>query len=281
MGLYMKPLSSVILLFLTSVATVTVLVFGCSDELREEKGELGPEVDGNLVIEAIDKARGSRNILELQETNAVHFETNQKVEMGGPQVVLDEIYSVFHRAETEETIKIVMTKTEITYPDGMDGEPSVRKVEMDPIYIPKSSPQGNVTPQNSDKPTPFYSAKEVNAITQGKLLSVSSKDENNRKLTFHNFKIAKFKKAPPHNVREAKNCLGIPDCLLEVTQINFDLVEWDGDDWQKTNFEMLLTADANFLATDLYICQGAFLFSEPAKRDFYVRQCRIVRDFKQ
>ncbi|MCB0422407.1 MAG: hypothetical protein KDD61_15515 [Bdellovibrionales bacterium] len=276
----MKKISHVLSLFFVSTVTVTLLVFGCSDELKEEKGDVGPEFSRESVIAAIDQARGNRNILEVKENDAVHFETSQKVEMGGPEVVLDEIYNVYHRTESEEEIKIVLTKTEITYPDGMEGKPDIVKTELDPIYIPKSDPQTVSELLQTKSVSQFYSPSEVQLLLSNKSTDNLVHPLSDNKITFHNLKIKTLLMSPPKNVREAPNCLNIPNCQFEVTQINFDLVEWSGNNWDKTNFEMILTDRVSYLTTDIQICQGAYLYSDAAQRDFYVRQCRVVRDFR-
>ena len=269
------------MIFAVITFSVTFVVFGCQDELQESKGELGPEVSGEQVLRVIEEASGNKNILNAGENEAVHIETNQKIEMGGAEIVLDEVLEVFHRAESDENIKIVLYLTTITYPDG-ESSPNIVKTELDPIYISKNTPSNETSPfNNTEFKTAMYSPAQVQQVLKSNGHGIIRKNANAEdtvdRITIHSLKTKKVMVAPPSNVANAPNCLGIPNCLLSATEIKFDIVEWRGADWNKINLDMIISDQTPYFARELQNCQGLLVDVPSLNRDVYVRQCRLVR----
>ena len=274
-------IKSVIAVFVTSVILVTTLVFGCGADLNESKSELGPEVTEDQVSDAVIAGIGGRSILDAGQDEAVHIETNQKVEMGSAQVVMDEITSVFHRAENDDTIKYVIDYTMITYPDG---EAKVEKIRSKPIYFDKKSAQSHSPTMESIHQNGLFKPSKIERILSNSPDKVIKTMESGKdmpdKITLHNLRVKRITANVPKNVAEAKNCLDIPSCQLPATEVKYDIAYWKNGDWKKVNVELILSVASPYLARILQRCQGTYINIPSLKRDVYIRECAVVRDFR-
>lgn len=98
--------------------------------------------------------------------------------------------------------------------------------------------------------------------------------------TFHHFKTWKTVDAPPSTVAARPNCLGIPNCAINVTHISFDEVFWDTDPrGTKVHIEASYSPDVPYLARNLSTCNSYLVNVGTDGSNVLLKQCSDVYDF--
>ncbi len=112
--------------------------------------------------------------------------------------------------------------------------------------------------------------------------------EDDEILSYHNLIVKNYRIAPPIYLERDPQCGGIPDCLINVTEVGFDRVNWTNDpNGYKIHFSLKISKDVPQLARYLETCQQGSVQIISEGQDpktaprFLVTFCETVRDFKQ
>lgn len=112
--------------------------------------------------------------------------------------------------------------------------------------------------------------------------------EDEEILSYHNLIVKNYRVAPPISLERDAQCDGIPECLINITEVNFDRVNWTNDpNGYKIHFSLKISKDVPQLARYLETCQQGSVQVISEGQDpktaprFLVTFCETVRDFKQ
>jgi hypothetical protein len=86
--------------------------------------------------------------------------------------------------------------------------------------------------------------------------------------------------APPEIVRNQPNCLGIPQCQLEVHRVSFDMVFWENDKPDRIHWELAMSPQAPYLAAMLNKCVTSLASIGSGQSKILVKQCLPVLNFR-
>lgn len=178
--------------------------------------------------------------------------------------------------------------------------------EPSPTVIPNSTeiPEPTVVPSPTAEPNPTMVSVEVHnkAIINGSTISTAQMIENSLTLfpemsrdqdddprtSYHQLKVSERMASPPKLVQDSPNCGGIPNCLIHVTDIEFDQVNWlsynKGD---KIHIKISTSKDVPYLSRILEKCQqGSVPIKQEGKPEkdwprLLVTFCETVRNFKK
>lgn len=75
-------------------------------------------------------------------------------------------------------------------------------------------------------------------------------------VTFHNLAVTQFQDSPPEDVKKDPACGNIPNCQINVTQIEFDRVNWASDpNGYKIHYKLKVSQDVPQMSRILESCQ--------------------------
>jgi hypothetical protein len=267
------------LLHLLSVLTLPVvltLMMGCI-KAKEEKADLGPEVDFNEIRKAVAKA-----------TEAVDDST-----MAVGQFVN---YSYLRRLEAEEnTINLGWTKVDVIRKrDEPDRYVYVFRVERasrqpDNTFEIKVGQSDYPVPKASPLPA-IASLWDQDLNSYARAASGDPMAKEVTKATYHNLKVSSGSYPVPPAVKNRPGCGGLSSCDIPSTLIQFDFVEWYNDGtYQKVAVDLTFTDKTPYLPFgrnfDLFNgilisdCRATVVPIEG--RTVYVRDCLNIEDFQK
>ncbi|MGE0525631.1 MAG: hypothetical protein AB7G93_07675 [Bdellovibrionales bacterium] len=246
-----------------------VLVIGCK-KAKEEKEDLGPEVAGEQIDQALNKA--------ISGSNLSHIRPGQMVE-----------YLETQRIETEETvINLGGTFIEVIRPDPED-EKKLALLITKRVRLEDGSFETKITEEPfeiADAPSLLATGFKVTAL-RSQMAQTKAKPE---RITYH--KLREFERtidAPPRT-RLRSDCGGLNPCQISVRYIQFDMVIWSSEtEYQKISFDFGFSVQTPYLpfGTDFDQLSGALVmdcrsgYIPVGARTFYVRQCKDLVDLQK
>ena len=250
----------VIHLALTLLAPVCLfLLLGCTEDPEAKKAELGPEASVDQVNKALDEAMDSRSPSQTRVGDQVLYELNQRVEASAVIKMRDILTEVKSRQEDENFTIYLLDETTVDY-EPKEPETVRREIEWR-VAKPKlpELPPASLSPLNLFSPLQDLLAKAP-------------------PVTFHNLEIKRSVRPPPAAVENSSDCRGLSPCELNVTEVNFDLVEWPSpDDWKTTAYRYIYSSDTPYPGHLVLLCVKTLIDTE--ERDYFVSQCQVLRDF--
>jgi hypothetical protein len=178
-------------------------------------------------------------------------------------------------------------------------EPSPTVVP-NPTEIPEATvvPSPTAEPSSSIVSVAVHSKATINGsvITTAQMIENSltlfpdmSRDpDDDSRTSYHQLKVSERIAAPPKLVQDSPNCGGIPNCLIHITDIEFDQVNWlsynKGD---KIHIKISTSKDVPYLSRILEKCQqGSVPIKQEGKPEkdwprLLVTFCETVRNFKK
>lgn len=240
-----------------------LLLTTCRDPKIDTGSDLGPEVPISKLANAENSVLGKLNPLTIQLGQWRHYENNIRVEIGAVHLLSESELCIIGRQHQDTELTIHFGGRDSTYKDGVrqDG----------PIYDADDPEVFKVPPPEDVMST---SAQELNPFV---VLSSAIRAKEDR-YTIHNLQTNELQVWPPKAVQNRPNCGGVPGCVLNAIKVRFDLAIWKADDsYERVHIEEMLSADAPYIASKLYLCESRMVTIEDKK--YFARQCEVLKDF--
>ncbi len=268
------------LLLALSLPLFLSVMIGCK-KAKAKRADLGPEVSSDAINIELDKAASMGNKTALAVGQKLVFSDTRRLESEETATLLgDRSIEVIDAKESDDhkytrfTLRITNSERtgdnvfETTYSEeSLDvKKPTVASVEM--------------ISQNADTERTLSVASLVH--------STAAATDKPDKITFHHLKVTDSEMDPPTPVKARADCGGLSPCKLPVRFLQFEMVLWHGEDYQKINFDFAFssktphlpfgstyfTAVSGILITD---CRSTYV---PVQgRTVYVRDCLALEDF--
>lgn len=235
------------------------MLVGCTEEPEVKKAELGPQSSVEQVNKALDEAMESRSPLETRVGDQVLYEINQRVETSPVIKLKDVVMDVKTRQEDDKFVIYLIDETTTDY---QGDEPDIVQKEIEWRIAKPELPE--LPPLSISQFLPFKAQRDLLAKAPP--------------VTFHNLSIAKGVRSAPPAVVDTPDCRGLSPCHLNVTEVNFDLVEWPTpENWKVTKYRYIYSTDTPFPAHLVLLCVKTLVDTEA--RDYFVSQCQLLKDF--
>ncbi len=279
MGLRMKSL-----LFCTLVAMLTV---SCVKEPSREL-EYGPVVPKEEVASTLQKAIGVSDSPALIRLEEVVLRETTRFIRGRP--VLDVLstseVTVVEKIETANQLQIKDVEKLQNY------DPSDPTKTPPPIVREDHKCFNKQTLEQEECEIALLPLKSLNVpssfeshlkpFSQFQQRSV----EPEKTITYHNLKTQTTQETPPESVVNSSNCQGIPNCIITVTRIDFDRVNWtENPEGYKIHYSLKLSADVPQMSRFLESCQqGSVQVLQPGQDPktaprYLITFCETVKNF--
>jgi hypothetical protein len=242
------------------------------------------EVPVEKVFDELGSSISARDITTKAVGESVHYELNQRIFTGGVSKSHDLIARVDCKHDPDvNTDPDNLTKCS---PGSSDLDQFI--VYQVNNYIQESGEeQGLITPYYFNIPKPID--VQNNAFKIKNVAAFASA------FSYHNLKIEVFKANPPKNVREAENCRGLKDCLMDVKHITYDRLH--KETLFTTHHIVMVSPQVPFLTLNPPIDGGgnpALFFYDGIVNEcvqfwadvkdvdgkVYVSNCRVLKDFR-
>lgn len=263
------------------------LTAGCIKE-PNKKLVYGPEVTQQQVASELDQAIGVSDSPALIRKNEFVGRETTRMIRGRP--VLDILntteVTVVDRLETTTQWQIKEVEKIQNYSPGDPTQtppPIVREdhkcwsketleqVECDVVPSPVRTLAAAGLIENQLKPFSHFQQSATSA---------------DKTVSYHNLTVNKLKAAPPGAVAQDTQCQGIPDCQINITQIEFDRVTWtDTPEGYKIHYSIKISQDVPQLSRFLESCQqGSVQVLQPGQSAenaprYLVTFCEAVKNF--
>lgn len=304
MGFHMKNK-----LFLITIILMQTL--GCMKDL-DKKLTYGPEVPRNIVVSSLKTAIGPTDSPEqILKDEFVHFETTRQIR-GIPEVSLlsQTAITVVDRKVTTNQWQINHVEVLQNYDLSDSNNVPPKIISEDHQCWEKSSQNASeceidvAAKKQSNKMAQDYKEAANDLTNTDRFFNFSFEDqiypfkqmgtkqcifedpEIPTECSYHNVSTKTFKAVPPAAVKNSDNCRNIPNCLIDVTVIEFDEVNWDVDpEGHKIHYRFVISPDVPKLSRRLQVCkQGSVQIKIPDKPieeapRFLVTFCDTVLDF--
>jgi hypothetical protein len=266
---------------------VPLLIIAC---VKEPKTELvyGPEVPKEKIAIELQKAIGLNDSPGLIRAEEVVLKETTRSIRGRP--VLDILstseVTVVERIETQTQWQIKDVEKLQNY-DPADPTntppPIVREdhkcwsketLDREECELAPSAFKNSVASKTAEQMlTPFGQFKQ------------SSVDPE-KTISYHNLNIKTYQATPPSSVANDPTCRGIPNCLVNVTEVEFDRVNWtENPEGYKIHYTIKVSPDVPQLSRFLESCQqGSVQVMQPGQDPksaprFLVTFCESVKNF--
>lgn len=292
--------------FISSLTALYLLSYGCSQNNADLSAEvLGPEVSPSQIATDVYKAINLSTAEKIKAGEALLYEQNQRVDLNSVIKTSDQIIQVTNVDDLGDKVQIGVD-VQINKYDGVGNKTSDNPVVSDVIVLKKTDfsfplSVGKSTSQ-SIAPNMMESleSKVFNPSTKNLLhllgIVSSGKFSSEKKtlapygtyqrMTFHKFIVRKIQKDPPELVKELPNCLNIPNCKINVTEVQFVIAKWkNATDWDSEKHILLLSQETPaYFGNVLSHCVSQFYpIQDPSTgktSNIYATLCDVLRDFR-
>lgn len=294
------------------VALVLLQTLGCMKD-SDKKIAYGPEVPLDLVVRSLKTAIGPTDSPEqILKEEFVYFETTRQIR-GIPEIsVLSQTaITVVDRKVTSNQWQINSVE-EIQYYNLNDSTNIPPKIiREDHQCWEKSSNvfsecEIDVAVKNKqNKPSREYKESANDLTNTSRFFNFSFEDQifpfkqmntkhcvfgnpedKTEECSYHNISSKTYRVEPPPAVNNSANCQNIPKCLIDVTILEFDEVNWKYDpEGYKIHYKFAISPDVPKLSRRLQVCkQGSVQIRIPDKPAeeaprFLITFCDTVVDF--
>jgi hypothetical protein len=146
----------------------------------------------------------------------------------------------------------------------------------------------NCTPLESPAPTAFPTSGEIVEKSLKLFPQMAEDQSEDPRVTYHQLKLTERTIAPPNLVRESANCGGIVNCQINITDVEFDQVNWRAyNKGDKIHIKITTSKDVPYLSRILEKCQqGSVPIKQEGKPEkdwtrLLVTFCETIRNFKK
>lgn len=250
------------------IALLVLASLGCK-RAKEAKADLGPEVTGEAVDDALSHALDGRS--------APTFTPGQFVS-----------YSILRRLENQENT-IVLGGISAGVHASADGASKFLLIEKS--YRQADGSFQTITSEESLGATDVSLAKALTAQSLRAFgQSVSTRDAQARKITFHKLSVTDGVMPAPARLVNQPGCGGLSPCELPVRYVRFALVAWYGDDdYQKINLDFAFSQTTPWLPfgkeferlTGVLVADCRSTYVPVDGRTVFVRDCQQLEDIQK
>lgn len=207
-----------------STLLVAMTLFTSCMKPVDKEIDFGPEVDSDVIGKTIFDSYGEFNPSDLRKGDFVEYQIVQV--LGGVQ---------------ERLIRQIGISVFDKVPATQDGTPGfVITIVRETIDY---STGENPTPVVEQYPNLFIPSEQTFSANKS-IRPLSSKST----VTYHNFKKAYVSEAPPKAVAQSAGCAEIANCMLNVLQMSYDVVEkQDGQDPNKISVYQKVSPEVPFI----------------------------------
>jgi hypothetical protein len=290
---------------------------GCKEEDNGEAVNYGPDISSDAVNSAINDPVASMDPTAIQIGQFVHTVVTQQIAgTVAPTLMSETGITVTDREQDTEKVIYTIHEDDITY--GTAGASTTSSKQYNECAnlptisydacsgqtapTPSPTPSGPATPTpapGSPTPTPsptpaissdgalggpiaIFTTADVlawakNAPDEVLRATVHSLDTSTA--TYHNLVISTSMVAPPASVQTRTNCVGLTNCLIQVTTVDFDQVTNDGTSDDRSHFTFQLSPTVPYFARQLNECVTAMIDAGDGINKVLVTQCKPVIDF--
>ncbi|GIL16762.1 MAG: hypothetical protein BroJett040_05130 [Oligoflexia bacterium] len=264
------------ILFTLLVIITPALIFlltGCMKSPEINK-EFGPEVSPEELRKTIQSIE-TKPVTSIKQGEFVYLERVSRVENQLPVVVRQQAETVTQKIENATNYIFTIDRQLAEY-DGVSMKPSrseymacLAKVDGGCTAMSSLSLPSDLGVHSG--PTADLSWRKVTTYAE----------TTGKKTSYHNLKkVEKIIPVPTLAARRT-DCGGLTadQCKsgIHATELSFDLVEWEGNNWNKTSYFYYFSKDVPFFASQLSAC-GSTTVPYAGQR-VAVLQCDDVKDF--
>lgn len=226
------------------------------------------EFDGSQIGKAIEEEFGSKvvDFANIPNNLFVFYELNNQLQSTSTFLIADYIGRFKSRIETDKEIRYVVEYIQRYYQEGTEQH---SKVYDDEFIVPKGNPFGKVNElQVQGMLRPF------------KISQIESLESNNKKYSFHNWELSRYRREAPERVVARGDC---GDCQINVVKMSFDLVSWETQevehyDWEiSADIPVYIHGDMNLFNGTVSQCIKKFVTVDSGK--VLTSQCQVLRDY--
>lgn len=250
------------------VGLLVLASLGCK-RAKEAKADLGPEVTGEAVDEALSHVLDGRS--------APTFAPGQYAS-----------YSILRRLENQENT-IVLGGVSVGVHPSADGASKF-------LLIEKSFRQADgsfqtITSEESLGSTGMSLSAALSAqALRTYAREVSTREAQPRKVTFHKLSVTEGTMPAPARLSGRSDCGGLSPCEFPVRYVRFALVAWYGDDdYQKINLDFAFSSATPWLPfgkeferlTGVLVADCRSTYVPVEGRTVFVRDCQQLEDIQK
>ncbi len=266
------------LLLALSLPLILVMLAGCK-QAKAKREDLGPEVASSTINGALSKAIESASLANLAKGQFVRYSHTRRIENEENAIDLGERHvEVIDRADTPTEAHFT---NRIIEKERIDSGSYRYLYTEDALWIGKLGTSS--IPDALRAPSP-------NALSAESLRAEAATLGKSGKITFHHLHEEDATADPPAAMKLRADCGGIPNCVLHVHYLQFDMVFWQDDtNYQKISFDFAFSLDTPYIPYGEYFeqyngtlvtdCRSTFVPIQ--ERTVYVRDCYNLEDFKK
>lgn len=286
-----------------------LILTGCERAYMGEKIDYGPEVKPSDVNAALIAPLEKVDPRTIKLGEFVHFSNTQQINGEQPRVLVDTSRTVTSRQESADEVQLNVIQHQVTYEnDGTyskvsrefpvailkDPEaepPPIPTPDPTPLPSPSPIPVPTSTPTSSASPPPSSSATPPPSSSATPSPKDTPEPEPEAgpvvRRTYHRLKTSFLQVRPPPAVQQRPNCGGVPNCLLDIYRVQFDIVEWVGEKSARAAVDVAIAPDLPILATPFFDVYYSQCVSQTVPYqngndtvDVLVKQCTKIEDFR-
>lgn len=294
-----KPLSLFLLFYI-------VLNCGCMKK-ESDKIDYGPEVNKDKMSSALKDALGTTTSVAIKQGDFVQTDTSRIIRGRDKIDLLQSVgLSVVKKVESPSQWQMNLVEEKVTY-DLTGAQPPkkllreysdcISKINGKAVACEITFDVNNFDMKNMDAEYKANSVNSVNSSYPDQMLALNefilfdTKEktaEDPPKVTFHKLQVKKYLGDPPVPVRDSKDCGGIPNCKLNLTELQFDQVYWNKDGTaDKIHVKIITSKEVPYLANPVEKCQQGSIPVPQKGEDpknaprLLVTFCETVRNFQK
>lgn len=242
------------ILHLAGTLAIPVLIFlltGCIKKEEPEPND-GQEVQAIAIATEIVGAMEGKTLVDSKVADYVLFQHTEQVFTNPEQT--PQLYSKELTSKNEGPDTFALDILNITYEVDSNGQPKVVDQQVERCEVLKDGSQHNCNSSPMSVSVKSTEARQTLFEGANYTRSFTNYQPSSATRTYHNLSVVKTQEAPPALVANAENCRGIPNCILNVTKIEFDEVVRDGEARTRYHHEMVVTRDVPFLGAIMRHC---------------------------
>ena len=262
-----------------------------------EEGD-GTPVDVKEVQQKMIESWGDANALDIKKSEFHYQEKTVRISTLRPQLVLQKgtTVSSFTDTQTSRLYNLIIQSNEI-----LDNSQSKLSTREKSLEIAKSALYDQTTALAMHKSAMKVIQNSTLATSNSELNAMADESEITQtgielyinlmyvcgytNFQCYNLTIENTKEAAPDLVRQQTNCLGLPNCQINVTKIQFDVVFTSYDETAHTTvkskviYKIKLSPDVPYLSHLMDFCYMGMASSNNQK--FPVEICYQTENFKK
>lgn len=241
----------------------SIYSFTACDETNNNNSIEDTEYTIEAVNKAITDATQGQSPEDIKVGQYFKYEDNYLVELTDPKIIGTYETEILDILETTEQYILSIKATRTKFDD--NGLPE-KDITEETINIKKNN---NTITSSSDKLH----------LLQQRLVSNSLSMNTDSKVKVYNLKIEDTKVPYPLAIQSKMNCDSASPCMFHATRIRFIVHEYlNKNKPLKFAYDRIYMSQGHFLTGTYSTCISEFI--EGPKRDYYLKRCSVLRDYK-